>query len=255
MGAICVQNGVSAQPVNDNWADAIDIPISDQNFGVGIFNSPVVALSGATNQTGEYLYDPTYPKTVWYKFRIPSHRSVRIKTLQPTEILNQNDAGFVIYKSTPGVPGQSDLAIFTPFLCLACYSENICLEQGEYYVQLVAKNVANSNVYIELDVAYTYPVSTTFAADQIENKHDLGTVTYNNAFNFNWDCLSLESSAEYSNVIGSDSLLYNKSIWFKFDTDDHIDLFAFDLYKYYNNDLYAIRPICHPHIRRRHHFG
>lgn len=241
MGAIWVQDSVSAQPVNDNWANALDIPISNQNFGVGVFNSPEVTLSGATNQTGEYLYDPTYPKTVWYKFRIPSHRSVRIKTLQPTEILNQNDAGFVVYKSTPGVPGQSDLAIFTPFLCLACYSENICLEQGEYYVQLVAKNVANSNVYIELDVAYTYPVSTTFAADQIANKHDLGTVTYNNAFNFNWDCLSLESNAEYSNVIGADSLLYNKSIWFKFDTDDHIDLFAYNLYQYPGGDLYAIR--------------
>lgn len=232
-----------AQPANDNWANAIEVAIPDDNIGTGTFTGTQVSLNAASNQTGEYLFDPTYPKTVWYKFTIPTHRLVRIKVLQPTpEVMNASDAGFVVYNQTTAIPGAADLAIFTPLLSFASYSENICLEPGEYYIQAMARNTANGNIFVEVNVNFTYPASTIYAADQNENKHNLGTVTFSNNYQFNWDCLSLESSDEYSNVIGADSLRFNKSIWFKFDTDDHIDLFSYSLYEYSQNGwLYAIR--------------
>ncbi len=223
----CTAALIHAQPVNDNWVNAITIPIPDNNFGVGVIQSTIVNMTGATNQPGEYLQNPTYNKTVWYKFSIPSHRLVRVKVLQPTEILQSTDAGFFVYHSTSAIPGAGDMAVYTPMFSLASYSENVCLEQGEYYVQVIAKNVANSDLFVELDVSYTYPVSTSHAHDQVENAFNIGTLGSSHSYNFSWDCLSIQSDKEYDSQFGIDSIEYTKSIWYRFTTDSHVDLYSF----------------------------
>lgn len=216
-----------AQPANNNWANAISVPIPNNNFGVGVIQSPMVNMTGATNQPGEYLQNPTYNKTVWYKFSIPAHRLVRVKVMQPTEIMQSTDAGFFVYHSTPSIPGAGDLATYTAMFSIASYSENVCLEQGEYYVQVIAKNAANSELFVELDVSYTYPVSTGYANDQVESAANIGTLVANNYQSFSWDCLSIQSEQEYNSYFAADSINFTKSIWYRFTTDNHIDLFSF----------------------------
>lgn len=219
--------GAWAQPPNNNWENAIEIPIPDDNFGVGVIQSTVVNLTGANSQSGEYLQNPTYNKTVWYKFSIPTHRLVRVLVRQPTEILQSTDAGFFVYNSTTSIPGAADMAIYTPMFSLASYSENVCLEQGEYYVQVIAKNSANSEIFVELEVAYTYPVSTSHAHDQLQSAYNIGTIGSSHTLNFSWNCLSIQSPMEYDSHYGVDSIHYTKSIWYRFTTDSHIDLYSF----------------------------
>ena len=216
-----------AQPPNNNWANAITVPIGPDNFSTGIFQGTMVNMTGAGNQPGEYLQNPTYNKTAWYKFSIPTHRVVRIKVLQPTEVLQSTDAGFFVYNSTPGIPAVTDLATFTPMFSFASYSENVCLDPGEYYIQLIAKNAANSDVYVEINIDYTYPTSTSQANDQAGTGMNLGTLG-NTAYNyFSWDCLSLETKEEYVSGLGADSVNFTKSIWYTFTTDSHIDLLSY----------------------------
>lgn len=218
----------AAQPPNNNWANALTIAIPDNSFGVGTIQGTTVNMTGATSQAGEYLQNPTYPKTVWYKFSIPSHRLVRVKISQP---LGGNipglDAGFSVYHSTAGLPGVGDLAVFTPMLILDSYTENVCLEQGEYYIQMVAKNSVNSDLFVELNVSYTYPVSTSHAHDQVESTANIGTLTTGHNHNFSWDCLSIQSQKEYNSYFAADSINFTKSIWYRFTTDSHIDMFSY----------------------------
>ncbi len=217
-----------AQPINDSWSAASEISIDDAGYKRGTFQSDTVDVSSATNEFGEYLDNPSYPKTVWYKFSIPTKRVVSVKVLQPTEILQSTDAGFVVYKQTTAVPGAEDLAVFTPFYSLASYSENVCLESGVYYIQAVAKNSANSDIYVELVIAHTYTISHSEAKDQIESKYDFGVVGNSEYASFNWSCTSMDSELERAHITGPDSLEYNKSLWVKFTTDHHIDLLHYN---------------------------
>ncbi len=230
-----------AQPANNLWQNALEIPLGPDNFAVGSFQGTAIPLAGATSQAGEYIQNATYAKSIWYKFTIPSHRSVRVRVLEPVEALNNNDVGFLVYNSTTAIPTMADLAVFTPFFQLASYSENICLDPGTYYVQVVAKSGANTEVFPDILVEYTHPVSTTFAMDMLNNMHDLGILAHGNNHGLNWSCLSIESPAEYSNVLGSDSIDYTKSAWYKFTTDDHIDLLSYRTYASPNGGTYAIR--------------
>jgi gliding motility-associated-like protein len=216
-----------AQPPNNNWQNAIEIEIPDDNFGVGVIQSTIVNLTGANSQPGEYLQNPTYNKTVWYKFSVPSHRLVKVLVRQPTEIMQSTDAGFFVYNSTATIPGAAAMAIYTPMFSIASYSENVCLEQGEYYVQVIAKNSANSEIFVELDVDYTYPVSTSHAHDQVESAFNIGTLSANHSMNFSWNCLSIQTPKEYDSHYGADSINFTKSIWYRFTTDSHVDMYSF----------------------------
>ena len=235
---------LTAQPINDNWANAIEIQLGDEyDMGVGVFQSDTVNLAGAGNETGEFLFNQAYVRTAWYKFTIPAHRSVLIRTLEPSEVMENDDAGFVVYSSTPAIPGEDDMAIFTPRLSLASYSENICLFPGEYYVQLIGRNSAQSEAFIELSVDYTYQVSHNESEDMLENAANMGTLSDQLNSSFTWNCTSMETQFEYDSLHAADSLEFNKTMWFTFTTDDHIDLLSFYFWGGWslNGSPYSIR--------------
>src|SRR5664279_3495778 len=105
----------SQAPSNDNCSNASVIPISNAGYGFGIFNSTTDDISKATVQTGEtfapaILVGGQNQKSMWYKFSLPTTRSLRVTLLQPGIAIAAGDAGFAVYKSDTCLPGNSNLS-------------------------------------------------------------------------------------------------------------------------------------------------
>lgn len=214
---------LSAQS-NNNFANSSNILLGNNNFEFGVFNSDTVSLVSANSETGEFLLNPTYNKTVWYNFTIPTHRKIRIRVMQTPELMQSNDVGFIVYEGTTGLPAQSDFATFTPLFSLGSYSENVCLAQGNYSIQVVGRNSANGNVFVE--VTSSPPDAASY--DLMINPIQIGNVTNQANASINWNCLSIETFDELCPSIPNFED-YTKSAWLTFSTDNHVDLMRFQL--------------------------
>jgi gliding motility-associated-like protein len=212
-----------AQPANNQYNARIDIPLGPDNYQFGSFYSDTVAINAANAQAGEYLLNPVYNKTIWFRFTIPTARKIRVRVLQNPEIMQSNDAGFLIYNNTNGLPGANNLATFTPLFSLSSYSENICLDQGTYSIQVVARSNANGNLFVELLSAPPESESYDLSASPTQ----LGTLKNPLTTKVNWNCLSIESANELCPNLGGNYQNYTKSAWITFNTDEHIDLLYF----------------------------
>src|SRR5664279_3021884 len=110
-----IDGAYSQAPANDNCSNASVIPISNAGYGFGIFNSTTDDTSKATVQTGEtfapaILVGGQNQKSMWYKFSLPTTRSLRVTLLQPGIAIAAGDAGFAVYKSDTCLPGNSNLS-------------------------------------------------------------------------------------------------------------------------------------------------
>jgi gliding motility-associated-like protein len=224
-----------AQPSNNNFANSSNIQLGVNDFEFGVFNSDTVSIAAANNEGGEYLLNPTYTKTVWYNFNMPTHRKIRIRVLQTPELMQSNDVGFVIYQGTPTLPNQSNFATFTPLFSLGSYSENVCLDQGRYSIQVVGRNAANGNVFVE--ITSSEPDAANY--DLFINPIQIGNVSNQATANINWNCLSIETFDELCPNV-TDYEGYTKSAWLTFTTDNHVDLLQFQLSNVLSNYLIRI---------------
>jgi len=215
---------LSAQPFNDNYLSAANISLGANDFEFGTFYSDTANINNAGNQAGEYLLNPAYSKTVWYRFSIPTHRKIRIRVMQHPETMPSNDVGFVVYQSTPGLPGAGNMATFTPLFSIGSYSENVCLEQGSYHIQVVGRNTANGNVFVEV----TSSAPDAAAYDLMANPIQAGVITQQATASINWNCLSIETFDELCPSI-ADFEDYTKSAWLTFSTDNHVDVLQLQL--------------------------
>ena len=73
----------SAQPPNDNCANAAAVTIDNNGYAFGTFSSAAVDISNATIQSGEtfapaILVAGQSNKSIWFKFTIPTTRAVRV---------------------------------------------------------------------------------------------------------------------------------------------------------------------------------
>jgi len=216
---------VKGQPANNPYSGRKDILLGPDNYQFGTFYSDTVTITNATAQAGEHLLNPVYNKTVWYRFTIPTSRKIRVRVLQSPEIMQSNDAGFLIYQETAGLPTASDLATFTPLFSLSSYSENICLEQGSYAIQVVARSSAAGNVFVELLSAP--PESEPY--DQSHTPIQMGVLKDSSGATVKWNCLSIENVDELCPALGANYMNFTRSAWLSFSTDEHIDLFYFRL--------------------------
>ncbi|MFN4123093.1 MAG: gliding motility-associated C-terminal domain-containing protein [Flavobacteriales bacterium] len=215
---------VNAQPFNDSFANASSIQLGANNFDFGTFYSDTVSIANATNQAGEHLLNPAYGKTVWYRFAIPTHRKIRIRVMQHPETMPSNDVGFVVYQTIPGLPNAGNMATFTPLFSIGSYSENVCLEQGSYHIQVVGRNTANGNVFVE--VTSSPPDAATY--DLAATPISIGAITQQATASINWNCLSIETFDELCPSIPNHED-YTKSAWLTFSTDAHVDVLQFVL--------------------------
>src|SRR5688572_20433610 len=93
-----------SQPANDNCTSAAVITISNNGYGVGVFNSTIDNITAATVQTGEtfapaILTAGQSVKSLWYKFTLPTTRSVKVTLGQTGSAITAGDVGFTVYKA------------------------------------------------------------------------------------------------------------------------------------------------------------
>jgi hypothetical protein len=87
---ILFSNPLKAQ-INDSCNRALPINISSNGFGIGTFYSDTISIGSATVQAGE-TFAPAifvagqYRKSIWYKFTIPTNRSVRVTPVSYTHL-------------------------------------------------------------------------------------------------------------------------------------------------------------------------
>ncbi len=101
-----------AQPANDNCNNASSVTLSGGGFGLGIFTSTQYDLTLGTLQTGE-TFAPSITvsginkKSIWYKFSLPTHRSIRVNLSQPGSTIQAGNVGFAVYKTNTCLPGDA----------------------------------------------------------------------------------------------------------------------------------------------------
>ncbi len=207
-----------AQPVNDDCANAITIPIPNGGYGFGQIVGDTVDMTGAGTQLGEY-FSPGVPngKSVWYRFSVPTTREVRILLTQDsTNATPQNAAGWSLYRTSSCLPGIAEL-VDPPIFQIEGFT-HACLREGEYLIQVGADFGVNNELIINLDVAPPSAVETLydFAADaydfQVVSGYGPSTVQY-----------EVGCQSVFAGELLCPDSSYTKSTWHVFTTDNLVD--------------------------------
>jgi len=111
-------------------------------------------------------------KSIWYKFTLPTSRSVRVNLSQPGVAIGASDAGFAIYKISSCLPGNADISTkLTPHEGFDS-TFHPCVDPGDYLIQVCAKNIANGPVYIKITLG-----GTTAMYDHPAQAYNFGTLS------------------------------------------------------------------------------
>lgn len=215
-----------AQP-NDNCNTPTIIPIANFNYGTGIYPTAPVSITAATVQPGEFFHPVqvaagNIQKSLWYKFTLPTRRSVKIELKQVGNVIPQADVGFTTYKSSTCMPGivQADNALITALNKFGS-SYHPCLDPGEYLIQVSGKLSAAGLIFLDLDVNYTavtnnFDLPTQPLALGLLAPTPSGVGSFTSVFPMG--CQSLNDSTEFSTIFGPTYKEYSQSIWITFTT-------------------------------------
>lgn len=220
-------------PVNDNCNNASNILINQNGYNIGIVTSDTIDITFATLQTNEFIplgfrNFNISDKSIWYKFTLPTNRSVRVSLKQPTINISSGDVGFAVYKTNNCLPTINNISSKITPLATFGNSFHPCLEAGTYMIQVVGKLIADGKVFIELEIG-----SPTDSFDYFSNPGEFGILNDGfNIKNINIACQSLEGNYELCNSLKFPSNTnYNKSLWFTFQTPNYFDFVDFLLAK------------------------
>jgi gliding motility-associated-like protein len=221
-----ISNLAYTAPGNDNCNNALPINISGGGYSLNTFTSATINMSGATLQAGEVFPYINNPVSVWFKFTIPTKRSVNITLYNPSGNLptgtNPAAAGFTIYSDSTCLPVQH-LASQTGLGANAQRGFG-CLAAGTYLIQVCSDNSYSNvtpNLYVSLvvgppDGIYDFGDSASVAGTLINPVTQLA---------FPVGCQSIDSSQEYSTCLplGANAVNYTQSTWHTFTTGPCVD--------------------------------
>jgi hypothetical protein len=221
-------NTLKAQ-INDSCNHAIQINIPNNGFGIGTVYSDTIAIGSATVETGE-TFAPAifvagqYRKSIWYKFTIPTNRSVRVTLAQNGSPIAAGDAGFAVYKTTNCLPAVSEISNKLTPIGLFGSTFHPCVESGEYLIQVSSKLSANGPVFIELTTNYS-----TSSYDLQADAYDFGVINQGcSVAEYDVDCQSTDDANEQCSAFSNPGD-YNKSTWHVFTTPNYFDYISFNL--------------------------
>ncbi|WP_276504213.1 gliding motility-associated C-terminal domain-containing protein [Terrimonas pollutisoli] len=230
----------NAQPANDNCANATPITIGDGGYALGTFTSAQQDMTSATQQTGE-SFAPSITvaglnkKSVWYKFSVPTTRSMRVSLLQPGSAIQAGNVGFAVYKASNCVPLNGQIS--TKLTPIETFGNTFhpCVETGDYLVQVSGNNAANGKIYITVEIAEPSPA----LYDKPSTAQKFGKVSTNKitAVDFYVECQTLDNAAENCSPNGS-LKDFTKSTWHTFKTPDYFDWFSVLLSENYTTNYY-----------------
>ncbi len=217
-----------AQPANDNCNNASSVTLSGGGFGLGIFTSTQYDLTLGTLQTGE-TFAPSITvsginkKSIWYKFSLPTHRSIRVNLSQPGSTIQAGNVGFAVYKTNTCLPG--DAQISTKLSPIETFGNTFhpCVDAGDYLVQVTGNNAANGPVFITVETAEPNPA----AYDKPATAYQFSTINSNktSAVDFEVSCQSIDNAAENCQP-NSSFKDFTKSTWHTFTTPAYFDWFS-----------------------------
>ncbi len=221
-----LQMPVFCQPINNNCSAASPVSISNSGFGLGVFQSATFDLTAATVEPGEtfapaILVAGQNQKSMWYKFTLPTTRSVRVTLAQPGSLITAGDAGFAVYKTNTCLPSGTDISNKLTPIGLFGNTFHPCVESGDYLVQVSGKAAANGPIYITVETGLS-----TAAYDQPAQAFNFGTIT--SLFyqpDFTVDCQSIDDASEVCSSLANYQD-YNKSTWHVFTTPAYFDYIA-----------------------------
>jgi PKD repeat protein len=212
-------------PANDNCANASLITFPNNNYGLGVFYSDVVDITGATLQPGEYI-PPGVPngKTVWYRFFIPTTRTIRIVLRQVETNIDPTKAGWTLYRTNSCLPGAAQ-RVDPPIVLMEGYT-HACLRRGWYLVQVGADLAVSGEIFLEIQVdAPRIDAGAEANYDHAAMAQNLGVLNTSS-----WSSLLKDVSFEVAcqsvhpgEAICDNDSSWSKSTWHVFRTDGHID--------------------------------
>lgn len=214
---------VKAQPSYDNCTGSSVVTISNGGYGIGTFTSNIVDITTATVQTGEtfapaILVAGQSQKSIWYKFTIPTTRAVRVTLAQSGNTITAGDVGFAVYRTNACLPGNTQISTKLTPIALFGNTYHPCVDSGEYFVQVSAKNSAKGQIFIQVETAL--PVA---AYDQPKDAADYEVLAKGiRTMTFDVECQSIEDDTERCQGLGNNQQ-YNKSTWHVFKTPAYFD--------------------------------
>ncbi len=222
---LLISHAVIAQPANDSCTKAIAINITGGGFDIGPFTSAQTDLTSATLQPGE-SFAPSIitaglnKKSVWYKFTLPTTRSVRISLAQPGSSIQAGNVGFAVYKTSSCLPG--DPQISTKLSPIETFGSTFhpCVADGEYYIQVSSTIGASGPIFIAVQIDPGSPAPY----DKPSTAYKFGSLTPNQQVfkDVDIECQSIDDANEVC-LSATSFKDYTKSIWYTFTTPAYFD--------------------------------
>lgn len=224
---IQTHNAVAQAPANDDCASAEILTVGNNGFAMSTITSSSVDVTNATIQNGENFHSiqknsGNNGKSVWFKFTIPTARSINLKLTQVGNTIPQSDAGITTYFANTCLPAVAkiDSTNLTPLDKFGSTSTS-CSYPGTYLIQISTKSGVKGKIYIELalggpDVLNSYDMMAkaysfgTLSANTVSVSHDIG-------------CESIEDQLEYCQALGNETKTFTQSSWYTFSTPSYID--------------------------------
>ena len=223
--SLAANSNLLAQPINNDCNNASVITIGNGGFALGLFTGSNTDLTEATLQTGE-TFAPSIivaglnKKSVWYKFTLPTTRSVRVSLLQPGSAIQAGNVGFAVYKTNTCIPGNTEIS--TKLSPIETFGSTFhpCVSDGEYYVQVTSNTSASGPVYLTVELADGSPAPY----DKPATAYQFGDLTgKQQAFkDAEIDCQSIDDANEIC-LPNTSFKNYTKSIWYTFKTPAYFD--------------------------------
>ena len=212
---------------NDSCQNASLISISSVGFGLGNFISGISDITTATVESGEnfapaLFVSGQYRKSVWYKFRIPTRRSVGVTLMQDGISIMAGDVGFAIYKSGNCLPTLSSISNKLTPIGIFGSTRHPCVDAGDYLIQVSSKQNAAGRIYLKLELE-----NPSADYDLPAGAYDFGLLSVGTkAVEYAVDCQTVDSYSETCIAPGG-AYQDKKSTWHVFTTPAYFDYVAF----------------------------
>lgn len=224
MTACSIEQLHAQSPVNDDCANAETIVIANNGFGLGNFSSTEVNMTNATVQTGETFAPAIFvagldDKSVWFKFSLPTIRSVRVTLSQPGTAIAAGYVGFAVYKDNNCLPTNDSISTkLTPIVTWG-NTFHPCVPAGDYLVQVSSNINANGPIIITVEISD----QTGAAYDHPADAYAFGVANVHaRKIDFETECQSIEDATEICTALNNYPE-YHKSAWFTFTTPAYLD--------------------------------
>ncbi len=220
---ICSYN-LFSQPINDQCANALPIPINQNGYAVGKFKSTETDITNATVENNENFYSTISSagqteKSIWYKFSLPTSRKCTFSLKQNGNDIPGNSAGFTVYLSNTCMPESKD-AENAMLASQSVFGSSTypCMKPGDYLVQITSLASSKGKLFVELDLDYT-----NVNYDNPETAYNFGILTGNRCLEYSKTKLGCYTVKDNTEKCADMSDEFTQSVWYTFTTDNYFD--------------------------------